>query len=73
MNCYHITLSVNDSILLVASTNVPDVTLIWSSGNEEAVLVDDGNVRALAPAEAVIVRVQTSDGSCYAECMIDIV
>lgn len=73
LNCYHITLHVNDSILLVATTNVPDATLVWTTSNEEAVFVDDGNVRALAPAEAVIVRVQAANGSCYAECMIDIV
>ncbi len=72
LNCYQIMLNVNDAILLTASANVEGLTFVWTSSNEEALHVDDGNVRALAPAEAVIVRVEATDGSCFAECMIDI-
>jgi len=72
LNCEQITLNVNDSILLVATCNVEGVTFIWTSSNEDALFVDDGNVKALAPAEAVIVSVVASDGSCRAQCMIDI-
>jgi uncharacterized protein YjdB len=71
LNCYSIQLNVNDSIMLIATPN-QEMDLVWTTSNEDALFVDDGNVRALAPAEAVIVRVEASDGSCYAECMIDI-
>jgi|GEM_PF-1259830 len=73
LNIYHLTLSVGDATYLTASCNVEDMTFVWTSSNEEALFVDDGNIRALTPAEAVLVKVIASDGSCEAQCMVDIV
>ena len=73
LNIYHLTLNVGDTTLLKATSNVPDMAFVWTSSNEEALFVDDGSVRALSVAEAVLVTVIASDGSCQAVCMVDIV
>jgi hypothetical protein len=73
LNVYHLTLSVGDATHLSATCNVEGMAFVWTSSNEEALFVDDGNIRALAPAEAVLVTVIASDGSCEAQCMVDIV
>ena len=73
LNIYQLTLNVGDAIFLTATCNVDGMAFVWTSSNEEALFVDDGNVRAIAPAEAVIVRVVAVDGSCEAQCMVDII
>ena len=73
LNIYHITLNVGDAVFLTASSNVEDMAFVWTSSNEEALFVDDGNIRALSPAEAVIVSVMAADGSCEVQCMVDII
>ncbi len=69
----NLVLRVGESVYLVASANRDDINFVWTVSNEEALFVDDGNLQALMEAEAVIVRVEAEDGSCYAECMVDIV
>ncbi len=73
LSCNQLTLRVGESVFLTASSNWEDMVFVWTTSNEEALFVDDGNLQAMMEAEAVIVRVEAEDGSCYAECMVDIV